>query len=238
MNSLKRSIILALLLVNFGAVAQKKNSIVVQTGILNYFYDSNPILMNTSKSGKIDRIRDFTDYTLIKSIGIDYNREINQKSSLTFSFNKFSGYFGGNEKSRTNKEPEIAHRDWYLLSLCFNRKLIDRAKFEWTYGGGLQYREGTEAYQVFYEPPNPHPFHVSFLAWQIDKREVGLNANSRIKYSFLKSLFLYSKLDIQYYIYDAGKPTFDKVVEESPSREFNRTFPLNHTFTIGLGWDF
>lgn len=222
--------------------AQKKNSVVLQTGILNHFYDENPILMNTSyiNQGQYT-FRGFLSSIPIKSLSLRYSRHINVKSTIGVLFGRFKGQYPARYQPSENiKAPDIIRRTWYIFEIDYNRFLINKQKFDLLYGGGIIYRQGFESYHVFSYPAFIVNGSVGYesVFEHTGKKDLGVSLNMNLKYNIWKGLFLYSKIDAQLYLYDFAKKEYDEIVEKYPTREFPRTFPINHTLTIGLGYEF
>jgi len=233
---------IALLVVTIVATSnvfsQKKNSFAIQTGLLNYFYDINPILINTIHIEKGKKLEQILPGMLIKSIGLTYTREINEKSNISLKISKFRGSYFKNTKS-IFQAPVIASRWWYFGSIEYNRLMVDYKKVDFFYGGGVTYRFGYERIltnkfpfytinnQVFYES------HYEYFRGHY----LGLVSNINVKYNFWKNLFLYSKLDLQYYFYKSFQDKLDVFTEEYNGK-YKPTKNINNTLTIGFGIDF
>ena len=233
--------ILILLMIIFAtniSFAQKKNSLTYQNGIINHFYDERPIILNTIYIPYIKRIRDIPNNLLIKSRGLNYSRILNDKVELTLI-----GAFFRTEYPRKNLYPsdersEVIFRKWFLLSIEYNRKIIDKPKLDVFYGGGIIYRRGYEIYRLFKIPLGPQAYESVNKA--VGKEDLGVTLNFNLKYYFKKRFYFYSKIDLQYYFYESKRVRneFTALKEHFPYLNFEKTNNINHTLTIGIGVDF
>ncbi len=223
--------------------SQKKNSISYQSGILNHFYDEKPILMNTISLKYVRKISDFTEDVLIKSRSIKYTRVLNQKSNLSLT----GGFFKGEKTkigiSHNKYAPDILWRKWYFVSLEYNRILFKKKKFELFYGGGVNYRNGTEGYLIFSSPM----FIIDGQGAAFENKysfarteSIGAVLNLNLKYHFWRNFYLSSKLDAQFYFYKfvRARNEFNELLSKHPHRDIKATKKINHTLTIGVGIDF
>lgn len=242
MTSLKQIIISIFFLLSVGFTnAQKKNDVILQMGILNYFYDEHPSLMNTSyiNSGQYT-FGGFMNSIFIKSIGIKYARMLNSKSNISGEFGYFNGFYPRRSTPPLENGPVIDTRRWYIYEVSYNRLFISRSKFKLFYGGGLVYRHGFEAYHVLAHEVccgGGGTMYESVFEFT-GKRDLGLSLNLNLKCNIWSGLFFYSKIDAQFFLFDFAKNEYQEMTELYSTHNFPKTFPINHTLTIGLGYEF
>ena len=222
--------------------SQKKNSLTYQSGILNYFYDKDPVLVNKIYLKSVKGIRDFNNNVLSRSRSLNYSRDIGGKSNMSIIGGLFRSEYTRKSLPEYENTPTVLFRKWYFLSLEFNRLLLSRNKLQLFYGVGLIYRHGFEVYHV-----NSYPaFNIGgSIGYEsnfefISVKSFGTAINLSIKYEFWKRFFLFSKLDTQYYAFTSktSKDEFKEMENLYASFKFTAPKKVNHTFTIGIGVDF
>ncbi len=242
MSSLKQ--IVFVLLVAFSLVtnktfSQKKNSLVYQNGIVNYFYDNRPVILNVVNLQYINNPLRIPNGFFIKSRGINYTRYLNEKSNVTLFGAFFDGAFVRNGLERDNSLlPLITARRWYLNGLEYNRKLIEKSKLKLFYGAGLNYRKGIEIYKVL-QIGSTTGFGES-ISEVIRVQHIGASLNLNMRYNFWKRFFFYSKIDFKAYFYQMDAVTYNvnELNDKWETREFESPKKFIHTLTIGIGVDF
>lgn len=241
MKSLINIVLLAISFTASHSFSQKKNSISLQTGLFNVFYDTPTIVFNSNVkfNGKL-RVYSYSKF--IKSVGVKYERKINDKHSISLSVNNFIGFY----EKVSNESPEMSkflskidYRKWFFISTQYHYSFFQSKKINLTFGGGLIYRKGYEAinfgkspFAIFPDGEIAYETHVEFLG----KEDFGTRLDFGIKYNFWKNFFLHSEIDMQYYFYNKFKSENEKFNEKY--NVFVPTKNINHTFTIGLGINF
>ena len=217
----------------------KQNSLTYQNGIINYFYDKDPVIINISEIKNIPSPLRLANDILIKSRGINYTRNLNDKSNITIVGSRFQGGYASNSRSNDNSLfPLVTYRTWYFVGLEYNRLFIEKSKFKLFYGGGLNYRKGFEYYKVL-SIQGGGSFGES-IGEGVRLQNIGATLNLNMRYSFWKRFFFFSKIDIQGYFQQADVVTqdFKELNDRWQTREFKPSSRINHTLTIGIGVDF
>ncbi|MFK8039424.1 MAG: hypothetical protein AB8B74_14115 [Crocinitomicaceae bacterium] len=238
---MSKSIRLLLLLIALSASssvsAQKKNSFSYQIGILNHFYDENPVLFHADHIQYVTKIKHVATKLLIRSRGFSYTRALNNKSNISIIGAKFNGDY---TITSTPLRANVIKRNWSFGTIEYNRKAIDKNRFQLFYGGGLTYRKGFEGYFIDIDAASGVGLVHSGFAESVTTASLGTTLNTNLKYTFWKNFFLYSKLDLQYYFYKSqlAKQEFADLQNKFGKSEFVPLKRVNNTFTIGIGMDF
>ncbi len=234
--------LLVVVITTSSGFAQKKNAVTYQVGLLNYFYDSDPIIMNTREFHNVTGIRHFTNYVLSRSQSISYNRMLTKNSSVGINAGFFLTEYIKKSNGAYEQLPVVSIRRWHFVALEYNRVALSKTNFRLSYGGGMAYRKGIEIYHL----ASPKiiglngNFRYESVSDRIHKSQAGLTANINLKYTFWKSFFFFSKIDTQYFLYSTKKEqqSFAALKERYDFLEIPSTSKVNHTFTIGIGVEF
>lgn len=218
----------------------KMNRICIQTGLFHYFFDNSPILnINYRKFGGKPRPGVFSQL-LINSIGIQFNRIINKKSSLSFEIMGFSNTYWKHSQTYPLIKALTLYRTFATFNVNYSRIKNISKKFDFIYGGGINYRHGYESIIVARHPIAfwQGEWVYEILADGSYKRDFGLNSFVGIDYSPLKWLTLYTKVDFMTLVYINDKKAIKKFREyynHVPSH-----FPSRYdlSFRLGLGFNF
>lgn len=232
-------VLLVTVFVSSKTFAQKKNSLTYQIGILNYFYNEQPIFFNLAEIENMAKIRHFTESVLIKSRGLSYTRSLNDKSNLTILAADFHAFYAKNAITKDNSlYPLITGRSWHFFGLEYNRVMLEKVKFKLFYGGGFTFRNGIEHFKVLQIQTNGG--WGESITETVRVRNIGATLNINMRYDLWKRFFLYSKIDFQGYFHQADIVTqdFKRLNDQWQTREFEPSSRINHTLTIGMGIEF
>ncbi len=238
MSKLCNILLLLIALVASSSVsAQKKNSISYHIGILNHFYDENPVLFHADHIQYVNRPRDIATKLLIRSRGLNYTRMLDEKSTLSVTGAFFDADY---TRSSVPSQASVIKRKWYFGTIEYNRKFLSRPKLNLFYGAGLTYRSGFQGYFVDIDAASGVGLVHSGFTESVTTSSLGTVLNAHLKYNFWRSFFLYSKLDTQLYFYKSkvAKRDFIDLQNKYTERAFAPIKIINHTLTIGLGIDF
>lgn len=224
---------------NIDSTEVKKNRILVQMGLFHYFFDNAPILNVNHREFNGEPRTGLFNQLLISSYGLQYDRKINRKNSLSFEVMMFWNLYWGNKETfpvsgpyhpPTNTKARVSRRAFTTVTINYSRILKLSKLFNFVYGGGVNYRRGSEAIIV-----SKNSFED--LLEGTFKNDFGLNTFVGINYTPLKWLTLYTKLDFMGLVYLHDKEgietlkNYDNVPDYFPSR-----FDLSLRFGIGFNF--
>jgi len=242
MHCKNKILLIAIVLLSMTKIshAQKKNSVTLHSGLVNLFYDDEMIIMNTSSIKNTSRPSYFFNSILIKSVGVSYLRRIGKKDGLAAEYDLFIGAYLKHNQVPLIGDPKIQYRKWNILSGKYERNIVEKDKFRFNASAGLISRFGYEYYHVF----SKESFIINGeqgyegVSHAIKKTDLGFVCDVNIKLNIWKELYFYSRFDTEFYILDLAKNDFNEMTEKYPSRNFTKTFPINHSLVVGFGWDF
>lgn len=230
--------------VSFGqksdSTKMKMNRISLQTGLFHYFFDKSPIL-NLNHREFAGKPRSGLFHQLfISSLGVQYERKINTKNTLSFEFISFRNVYWKHGDTYPIEDALVHERFFSTFNINYSRNISFLKKFDFIYGGGLNYRHGRETIII-----TRHPIAYWQGEWVYElivdgslKNDFGLNTFVGIDYSPLKWLSLYTRVDFMSLVYINDKEAvkrFEENYNNVPSH-FPSRFDLS--FRLGIGVNF
>lgn len=121
----------------------KKNRISVQTGLFHCFFDKTPVL---NVNYPIEGGKPFRG-TLYNSLGLKLLRKIHPNSSISIEYLLFYEEYQhtGYPNLLTNI---ISRRNYNMFNVTYQHLFPVNSNFSFTYGGGVNYRYGSESVVV------------------------------------------------------------------------------------------
>lgn len=213
----------------------KMNRVSIQTGLFHYFFDNAPIL-NVNylrpKNNSFDPFRGL----LFNSTGIKYSHKINRKNSISIEVNSFRNTYSKHSiefpKTDTYNSPKakVYERRFVTLNVSYSRikKFTNTVNF--IYGGGVNYRHGTESIIV-------NKGYIGIHLEGSRKNDFGLNAFTGIDYTPIPWLTLYSKIDFLGLVYLHDKENIERLGNYSNMPDhYPSRFDLSLRFGIGVNF--
>ena len=168
----------------------KKNSLTYQNGILNYFYDERPVIVNLPNLKYVSNPFHFANSVLIKSRGLNYTRRFKNQSNITLVGSHFKGAYSKNGSLKDNSLfPVVTYRIWHFVGLEYNRLLLEKSKLKLFYGAGLNFRKGFEYYKILQITTSGgwgESFHGGSRV-----QNIGATLNLNMRYDFWKRFFFH-----------------------------------------------
>lgn len=221
----------------FGAIApntlfcQLKNRIDLQTGLIHHYFDDSPI-MNTNYTNKG---RGVLGGLLYNSVGLQYNRKLNTKNSISFGYMYYhENYWNVHPKLLKNV---VSNRSYNTFNVTYERYLFLNHFLLFTYGSGINYRKGSESVVVNYGYFPSLNSYESLLETRIIN-DIGVNFRTGIEYSPLKWLTLFTKFDIIGFIYMNDKEAIERLKDSNGYNyeKYPHRFDLSWRFGIGFNF--
>lgn len=171
--------------------AQNKNRISIQTGLFHNFFDKTPII-NTELNNYKRVPRNFFKGMFIDSKGIQYERLLNNKSSISIEFMDLNSDVGTSKDLIREIDPMIYGRSIKTINVTYSRKVKLSDQFNFTFGSGVNYLWGHETIYLY--------SHWAGWGWESRfhayyRNDWGLNLRSGIEYTPIKHLTLYTNFD-------------------------------------------
>lgn len=219
----------------FDTTSLKMNSISIQVGLFHYFFDKAPIL-NTSYLHSESTFKHPFKGFFISSVGIKYRRKFNKKNALELEWFSFRNAYKKHLDNFVSSDffnlppPLVYQRVFSTFTINYLRIKKVSPKIDFTYGGGINYRNGIEMVII-----NKGIFDIHVESSK--KSDLGINTFIGIDYTPIPWLTLYSKLDFLglFYLHDKKSlerfNMYSKMPNYYPSR-----FDLS--FRLGIGVNF
>jgi hypothetical protein len=227
-------ILLGVLCTSSSIFAQDKNRITLQTGLFHCFFDGSP-LMNTNYQSK--GAKPFNGL-LINSLGIQYRRAINEKSAFSVDYDYFEEGYRKYYGMYPTYEPMIGTRSWLTVKFNYIRILPLNDRFDFVYGGGINFRSGREVIIItngIIGSIHGEPAYES-LVIPVGRNDIGLNAFAGLDYSPLKWLTFSSRIDFLSSIIMYKTDGRQKMKDVYDSPQFPSRYDLS--FNLGVGFNF
>lgn len=188
-------------------LSQNNNRISLQTGLFHSFFDGSAII-NSSPTNQAKPIYNYKILSnllngiLNDSRGVNYQRKINNKSAISIEYMTLGTDYNYKEVvNNSGVKPVIAWRNLKYVNLTYSRNVHLQKKFDFVYGGGVNYLWGYEGlyhYTAYFGWGEPR-----FYGYY--RRDFGLNLRTGIEYSPLKWLTLFTNFDFIGIIYLGAK---------------------------------
>lgn len=207
----------------------QKNRLSIYTGLFHEYFDGSPMLNINNHSDKSGFLKD----RLYNSYGIIYQREINSKSFLSATSNilnrEWSYVFS---QHLTNV---ISNRNYISFNINYGRKLPFSEKFNFTYGGGIDYRIGNESIAIWYHYfPTVDGFEMHYLSRRLN--DIGLNLRTGLEFTPIKWLTLYTKFNFLGFIFLKDKESIRVLQNGWGFEKYPYRFDLSWRFGIGINF--
>lgn len=224
-------------------LAQNKNSISLQTGLLHCFFDQTQLVNSepTNQSNRIQKraiLSNILRGKLIDSRGIKYERQFNSKSAISAEYMFFDASYNFEVIfNNPSVKPVISGRNTRLINVNYTRKKNLTNKFELTYSGGINYLRGREDlyHYTFLYGFGEHRFYSFY------RHDFGLNGRIGFEYSPYKWLTLYSNIDFIGLIYLNTKDNDGNKVNKYYYEKFGlKNIPSRYdlSWRFGFGFNF
>lgn len=227
-------ILLGVLCTSSNIFAQDKNRITLQSGLFHCFFDGSP-LMNTNYTSK-----DHTPFhgVLISSFGVQYRRKFNPKNAVSIDFDCFWEGYHKNYRMYPTYGPMVGDRHWVTVKMNYIRILPLNDRFDFTYGGGVNFRSGREVIIIvngLMGTIHGEPAYESLVV-PIGRNDFGLNAFAGLDYSPLRWLTLSTKIDFLSSIVMYKTDGRQKMKDVYDAPQFPSRYDLS--FNLGIGFNF
>lgn len=214
---------------------EKMNRISVQMGLFHYFFDNAPILNVNHREYNGKPRSGLFNQLLISSYGLQYDRKINKKNSLSVEAMIFANSYWGNRSSfpiysYSTPRSRVADRIFTTININYSRILKLSKQFDFIFGGGVNYRNGYEGIIVLRT-------QSEYLIEGTLKNDFGLNAFIGIDYTPWKWLSIFTKIDFMGLVYLHDKEnikelrSYGNMPNYYPSR-----FDLSWRFGVGINF--
>ncbi|PKR80606.1 hypothetical protein CW751_09540 [Brumimicrobium salinarum] len=230
---LKKSLFILLvgLLASTITIAQK-NRISIYSGLFHNYFDGSPMLNVNYHSDEWG----FFKNRFFSSFGIAYQRKLNSKSSIyidvDYRTNEWKHIFPNLE---TNA---VQARENVTANLGYKRNFMLSKKFNFIYGGGINFRRGHESILVSYGKFIGTDFyHSNSVSRNVN--DFGLNIRTGIEYTPVKWLTLYSKFNLIGFFFLDDRETIDLLQRDYEGygySEYPHRFDLSWRFGVGFNF--
>jgi len=179
-----------------GFLFSQNNRLTVQTGLFHCFFDGSPITSLSFKKQYPNyeykrRLRTLFGGVLNDSKGIQIQRMINSKSSISAEFMVLNCAYDYKEVFNSTATPVVTGRNIQYANITYSRNILLNDKLKFVYGGGLNFVWGLETmYHYTFGGAWGEPRFYSYA-----RNDFGLNARTGIDYSPLKWLTISTNLD-------------------------------------------
>lgn len=218
------------------ASAQNKNRIAIHSGVFHSFFDNSPIL-NTQYPWKNNDL-DIFNGLFLNSSGVTYSRLLNAKSNLSFGFTSFRQNYNKYFKKYPIIKPVIGWRYFTTLNFEYTRNSQLSDKFNFIYGGGINYRHGEEgiiitAHAIF--TLNGYVIYEQMIE-NVRRNDFGINTFLGVELTPRKWLTIFTKIDFLGSIYMHDKKTIDRLHHVYKSPQFPSRYDLSWKFGVGINF--
>ncbi|MNJ86422.1 hypothetical protein D3C87_39160 [compost metagenome] len=220
---------------NYGKIAadtivgKTKNRITMQTGLFHCFFDGTPMVNvnHRKKTEPFSRI-------LYSSFGGQLRRQLNNRNAVMLEYMYHKRSYWDVIPELKNAVVDIKYN---TMNATYERNM-PVSKFEFTYGGGLNYRMGNEsivvdhlelynyANQVYYEPVKKNRKLNDF----------GVNIRVGVEYTPRKWLTVFSKVDLLGFFYMNDRAVINEIQQDYFVNGYPRRFDLSWRFGIGFNF--
>jgi len=218
-------------------LSQKNNRISIQTGLFHSFFDGSSIINKEINNYK-KVPRNLFGGVLNDSKGFGYQRKINSKSSISFEYMVLNtGYDYTEVINNSGVKPVIATRNLKSVNLNYSRILPISQKFDFVYGGGLNYLWGYEGlyhYTAYFGWGEPR-FYGFY------RNDFGINLRTGIEYKPIKWITLFTNFDILGIAYLGAEDIDGNNAEEFYNDKFDlKNIPSRYdlSWRFGIGFNF
>lgn len=207
--------------------SQLNNRISIQTGLFHTFFDGSPILNVNYQSKTLKPFRG----TLYNSLSLQYLRKLETKNYLSVEYQYYYEHYWNVHPNLLKNV--VAQRSYNTFNVTYERVLDLNKKIAFTYGGGINYRKGSELIAVSYGYFANWGYHSNFEYRAVS--DWGLNIRTGIEYSPVRWLTLYTKFDLIGFVYLHDK----KQIERIKSYDY-KTYPhrFDLSWRFGMGFNF
>ena len=214
----------------------KKNRISIQTGLFHYFFDKAPILNINHRETLLGPRKGPFNQLLINSVGLTYLRKFNKNESLSLDLMYFDQVYYKHivefpyTSTYNLPESKVYDRRFTTLNVNYSRIKKITNTVDFIYGGGINYRHGSESIIVVKMGHGIH-LEASF------KNDFGLNTFAGIDYTPIPWLTLYSKIDFMGLVYLHDKKNIERLGNySSMPNHYPSRFDLSLRFGIGVNF--
>lgn len=210
-------------------IFSQNNRVSIHSGLFHSFFDGSPIL-NTNYLNKGNKPFNGLFYN---SLGIQYERKLNSKSSLSFEYNYYYEIYENIYPNFLTNT--VFKRENNSFNLNYNRILSINNWLDIKYGGGLNYRHGRESVVVgYYEFPYLGGHEI--LVEPRLQNDLGVNIRGGIDYHPLPWLTLFSNFDLIGFVYLDDKKAINRIQDAYDYNKYPHRFDLSWRF--GMGFNF
>ena len=202
----------------------QKNRMSIYTGLFHEYFDGSPMLNVNYHSDESGFLRD----RLYNSYGIEYLRILNSKSQISIEASGIArGWSYMYSNSITNV---VSGRKFFTVNVNYERILPLSNKINFTYGGGINYRRGSEGIVVSY--------YLKYDVGSVSRfiNDFGLNVRTGIEYTPLKWLTLYTKFNFIGFVYFDHRETINKLQDVYGYEKYPNRFDMSWRFGVGFNF--
>ncbi len=208
-------------------IFSQNNRVSIHSGLFHSFFDGSPIL-NMNYRNKA--VKPFNGL-FYNSVGIQYERKMNSKTSLSFEYNYYYEIY---ENIYSNfLTNTVFKRENNTFNVNYNRFFSINDRLDTKYGGGLNYRHGRESVVVGYHEFSYIGGHEILLEPRF-QNDIGINIRGGIDYYALPWLTLFSNFDLLGFIYLHDRKAIKKIQEAYEYNDYPHRFDLSWRFGIGF----
>lgn len=224
-------------------LSQNNNRISLQTGLFHSFFDGSAIV-NSKPTNQAKRIYNYKILSnllqgvLNDSRGINYQRKINAKSSISIEYMTLGTDYNYNEViNNSHVKPVVAWRNLKYVNLTYSRLLNLNSKFNFIYGAGFNYVWGREVlyhYTAYYGWGEPR-----FYGYY--RKDFGLNLRTGIEYTPIEWITLFTNFDFLGIAYLGAEDIDGNNAEEFYKDKFDlKNIPsrFDLSWRFGIGFNF
>jgi hypothetical protein len=234
MTQFKLSLILGVLCIPGFSAAQNSNRISLQTGLLHTFFDGSPVMNFAYPNSAKKPFKGL----LINSVGVQYRRSINEQSTFSVDVDVFHESYDKHESTYPTYEPMAQSRHFRTLKLNYVRIAPLNAKMDFVYGGGINFRTGSELIMITRGilAINGNDTIFEILAKNLGRNDFGLNAFAGIDYTPVNWWTFSAKIDFLGSVILSDKKGRKEMKDVYDSPQFPSRYDFS--FNLGVGFNF
>ncbi|AEA44401.1 hypothetical protein [Fluviicola taffensis] len=220
---------------NYGKIAvdtivgKAKNRITIQTGLFHCFFDGTP-MVNVNHRNKYEPFRKL----LYSSFGGQFRRQLNTRNAVMLEYMYHTRSYWNVIPELKNGVTEIKYN---TINATYER-CLPLSQFCFTYGGGLNYRTGSESIVVDYLKLYNYVNQIYYEPVEKNRKlnDFGINMRAGIEYTPRKCLTVFSKVDLLGFLYMSDKNVRNVIQQDYEVKGYPRRFDLSWRFGIGFNF--
>lgn len=210
------------------SLSYKKNQISINTGIVHQFFDGSEMINTNHLKSSIEPFSGI----LYNSIGVNYIRKFNKVEGVSCNLSTFQEHYFNVFEEKV--EDQVFARIHLTLSLNYERQEDFKPRFSLNYGGGINYRRGSESLAVGYYNIGGYITEIQNETRRLD--DLGLNIFTGIEYKPIKWLTFYSKINCIGFVYLNDHEAIDEFQNIYKIDRYPYRFDLSLRFGVGVAF--